>query len=339
MIVDRPGPAYFDATHGTWVLSRFVDVHTALRDPQLVVHGTSATSRSVHLEVRRAAAATLSMEQLSEWRSAMATDATRLVRALPTDREVELMGALFEPWTRALTLRVTSVPNAQVDECLQLARTVFLSAASASDGAPRPEGQRAAAALASLLATRTVTANPAADVQTLVAVSQSLPALLASVTRALLQDATQRTALRHDVVHDTVAWPTVVAELLRFASPARAVFRVAASDRQIAEAAIRSGDPVALILSAANRDPSQFTAPDQLDLRRDAVQHVALGAGTHRCSGTTLVHLAVEVATDALLRHTTSVHLANDAASRIPWIGGFATRAPAVLPVRIGREA
>ena len=88
------------------------------------------------------------------------------------------------------------------------------------------------------------------------------------------------------------------------------------------------------MLSAANHDPAQFPEPGRLDVRRDATGHLAFGRGAHSCPGAPLIRMAVAVATDALLRMTSAI----EPVGEVEWIGGFAIRAPASLPVVLHRE-
>lgn len=64
----------------------------------------------------------------------------------------------------------------------------------------------------------------------------------------------------------------------------------------------RPADAVLLSLSAANRDPRVFAAPDRLDVERDPRSHVAFGFGIHQCIGQSLARLELQVALATLLR-------------------------------------
>jgi len=48
---------------------------------------------------------------------------------------------------------------------------------------------------------------------------------------------------------------------------------------------IKAGDLVQLCYGAANRDPEQFSKPDQLDITRSDNRHVAFAQGIHYCLG------------------------------------------------------
>ena len=66
---------------------------------------------------------------------------------------------------------------------------------------------------------------------------------------------------------------------------------------------VRAGDKVVMWFSAANRDPSVFADPHQLDLRRSPNPHVAFGVGPHFCLGAHLARLETTEMLRHLLRH------------------------------------
>src|SRR5262249_15143062 len=84
-----------------------------------------------------------------------------------------------------------------------------------------------------------------------------------------------------------------VEEALRWASPASHFMRHATMDTDLGGVRIAAGDPVVAWLGAANRDPSVFTAPEELDCRVRRGRHVAFGAGHHYCPGAPLARLGI----------------------------------------------
>ena len=73
-------------------------------------------------------------------------------------------------------------------------------------------------------------------------------------------------------------------------------------DVRLAEASIAAGELVRVSLSAANRDPVVFPAPDSFDLARGgARRHLAFARGPHVCVGIHLARLEARVALAALL--------------------------------------
>ena len=320
------GEARFDSALGAWVLTRYADVSAALRDPRLTVSGTGADGDAAHVTVREAAVAAMSPGRLAIWRAEGDASARVLTERLPAGVPVDLVGAFARPWSVELAIRATGALPADAERLDQLAREAFLAAAHATDSGIQPEAQAAAAKLAS----RLQGAGASADVQTFVALSQTLPCFLANGWLKLFQRSDEADRLRAQ----PELMPRAVEELLRHASPARAVFRRSLAKMSIGRASIAPGDRVILMLSAANHDPAQFPEPGRLDIRRDAAGHLTFGRGAHSCPGAPLIRLALAVTTEALLSRTIAV----EPVGEVDWIGGFAIRAPASLPVVLRRE-
>jgi cytochrome P450 len=324
--VDQSGEARFEPALGAWVLTRYADVSAALRDPRLSVSGASADRDAAHVAVRDAAAHMLSPARLAAWRAELEASARALIGRLPASAPVDLVEAFARPWSVALAVRATGAPPADVERLDRLAREVFLAAAYAADPGLQPRAQAAVAELAS----RFPGAGASADVQTYVALSQTLPCVLAGAWLGLCRrpDEADRLRARPGLT------PEAVEELLRHAGPARAVFRRALAVMSIGHASIAAGDRVILMLSAANHDPARFTEPGRLDVRRDAARHLAFRGGAHSCPGAPLIRMAVAVATEALLSMTSAI----EPVGEVERIGGLAIRAPASLPVVLRRE-
>jgi cytochrome P450 len=78
-------------------------------------------------------------------------------------------------------------------------------------------------------------------------------------------------------------------------------FRTVHRDVEIAGQQLRRGDKVGMSFGAANRDPSVFDHPDQVDLDRPHYRHLSFGAGVHRCIGSNLARLQIRVAAEQLI--------------------------------------
>ena len=72
-----------------------------------------------------------------------------------------------------------------------------------------------------------------------------------------------------------------VNECLRYDAPQKSVQRIATEDVELRGKSIRQGDRVRCFISAANRDPEMFEAPDTFDITRHPNRHVAFGFGSH----------------------------------------------------------
>jgi cytochrome P450 len=103
-----------------------------------------------------------------------------------------------------------------------------------------------------------------------------------------------------------------VEELLRYCTIVQWTpeTRRATEDVELGGVLIRAGEPVTISLPAANRDGAKFEKPDQLDLTRNAIGHLAFGHGRHMCLGQHLVRLEMQVALEGLVARFPSLRLA-----------------------------
>ena len=132
---------------------------------------------------------------------------------------------------------------------------------------------------------------------------------------------------------------TAVEELLRFDGPVElATWRFATSPVTIGGQRIEVGEPVLVVLAAADRDPARFEQPDLLDLNRRDNPHLGFGLGIHYCIGAPLARLEAQYALAALLRRLPGLDLAADPAE-LRWRGGLIMRGLRQLPVHFAAEA
>ncbi|WP_147286245.1 cytochrome P450 [Streptomyces parvulus] len=125
-----------------------------------------------------------------------------------------------------------------------------------------------------------------------------------------------------------------IEELLRYDGPVElATWRYATEPLVIGQQPIAAGDPVLVVLAAANRDPDRFTEPDTLDLTRRDSQHLGYGHGIHYCLGAPLARLEGRTALETLLRRLPDLQLAADPGD-LRWRGGLIMRGLRDLPVR-----
>jgi cytochrome P450 len=113
---------------------------------------------------------------------------------------------------------------------------------------------------------------------------------------------------------------SAVEEFLRIESPVPATVKVATRDLEFRGAALRAGEMVLPFLSAANRDPRQFDAPDRLDLARTPNRHLAFGWGIHFCLGAPLARLEAALAFRSLLERAPGMALADAEPHWRPWL-------------------
>ncbi|MER8048193.1 cytochrome P450 [Streptomyces sp. NPDC094032] len=81
---------------------------------------------------------------------------------------------------------------------------------------------------------------------------------------------------------------TAVDELVRYDAPVQADARVCVADTELGGVTIKAGDPVTLLLGAANHDPLRFAHPTELRLDRAPNPHLGFGRGAHACLGASM---------------------------------------------------
>ncbi|BDH03394.1 cytochrome P450 family protein [Streptomyces seoulensis] len=158
--------------------------------------------------------------------------------------------------------------------------------------------------------------------------------LIGNGTYALLTHPGQRHRLQSSLAAgETGLLQTGVEELLRYDGPVElATWRYATGPLTIGGQDIAAGDPVLVVLAAADRDPDRFADPDLLDLGRRDNQHLGYGHGIHYCLGAPLARLEGQTALATLLTRLPDLRLAADPAE-LRWRGGLIMRGLRTLPV------
>jgi cytochrome P450 len=134
---------------------------------------------------------------------------------------------------------------------------------------------------------------------------------------------------RKRLVAEPELMPIAVEELLRAYSPVT-MARVVTQDVTYGGCPMKEGDKVLMNFPAANRDPEVFESPDTVILDRAHNRHVAFGSGIHRCAGSNLARMELQVALEEWLGRIPEFTLAPG--QEIAWAGGQ-VRGPRVLPV------
>jgi cytochrome P450 len=124
--------------------------------------------------------------------------------------------------------------------------------------------------------------------------------------------------------------PALITELLRLDAPVQATARTATQNQLVGDVEIAAGQPVLVVVAAANRDPAIFDEPDQLRLHRGGPAPLAFGYGAHYCLGAALARLEAAVALRRML--TRNPVLAGPAT----WRATPAIRGPLNVPMIFG---
>ncbi|MER5541843.1 cytochrome P450 [Streptomyces sp. CG4] len=353
-----------------WLVTRYEDVRAALADPRLSLdkrHASDGTYKGFalppaldanllnmdppdHTRIRRLVGRAFTPHRVQQLREPIRRTADRLLDAFGPHGTTDLVAAYAAPLPITVICDLLGVPESH-----RLDFRVWTDALVAPDPA-RPGAARDAVAamlgfFTGLLAAKR--AEPADDLLSdLIAVRdedgdrlsedelmsltfvilfagyENTVQLIGNAVLGLLQHPDQLAALRKDPTHI----PAAVEELARYEGPALlAIRRFPLEDVTIGGVTVPAGETVLVSLSAANRDPARFPAPDRLDLSRDATGHLALGHGIHYCLGAPLARAETEIALAALLERFPELALSD---GELRWRPSLRARGLLALPVR-----
>ncbi len=125
--------------------------------------------------------------------------------------------------------------------------------------------------------------------------------------------------------------PTAVEELLRFYSPVTMARKVM-EEIEFQGAEMKPGDKVLMTFPAANRDPSVFDRPNEVVIDRQQNRHIAFGTGIHRCAGSNLARMELQVALRLWFERFPDFELTSE--DGVTWAGGQ-VRGPRNVPIRL----
>ncbi len=137
---------------------------------------------------------------------------------------------------------------------------------------------------------------------------------------------------RRRLAADPSLIPTATEELLRVYAPVY-LARVATEDTELGGCPVAAGDWVLLGFPSANRDSEVFDHPDEVVIDRERNRHAAFGLGVHRCLGSNLARLEMNIAIEMWLERFPEFELTDP--SLVTWSSGQ-VRGPRRIPTRLG---
>ena len=140
---------------------------------------------------------------------------------------------------------------------------------------------------------------------------------------------------RRRLVENPDKIPTATEEFLRAYAPVT-MARMVTEDMDFHGVHMKREDRVLLPFPAANRDEKQFANPAVVDIEREENRHAAFGLGIHRCIGSNLARLEMNVAIEVFLKRFPDFEL--DTSEQVTWSTGQ-VRGPRNLPFRINVRA
>ena len=125
--------------------------------------------------------------------------------------------------------------------------------------------------------------------------------------------------------------PTAVEEFLRAYSPVF-IARVTEEDTEVSGCPVSAGEWTVLAFPSANRDPDLFDRPDEVLIDREENRHSAFGLGVHRCLGSNLARLEMQIALEMWMGQFPNFELTDESA--VTYSAGH-VRGPRSVPIRI----
>jgi cytochrome P450 len=341
-------PVARGARWGFWALSRYDDVKAVSAD-----YGTFTSERGIvvpsnpvsgrraplhfdppeHPRYRRPLNAALSEERVRALEPRIRALVVELLEPMLARGEGDVVGELSSPLTALVFAEFVRLPR---EDALALnAHSERFERAQARldvETAERENGLLYAACRTLVRERRASPLDPGDDIvssllqldeddefvagsvrQLLIAAHVAPTAAIASAVRHLAGERELQSGLRAE----PGGLPAAVDELLRLYTPNQGFARTARRDTAIRGCPVHEGEQVALVLTAANRDPDVFAEPDEYRPGR-AAPHLAFGHGPHKCPGSHVARAELRIVLEELLARTRGFSLDGEV-EMVPW--------------------
>jgi cytochrome P450 len=133
------------------------------------------------------------------------------------------------------------------------------------------------------------------------------------------------------VRHDRSLLPQAIEEALRLEPPLLTINRTTTCEVELSGVTLAAGESISPHIGSANHDENRWDRPDQFDIFRPPVPHIAFAHGPHMCLGMHLARLETRALVNRLLDRFPD--LALHPGDSDPHIRGQVFRSPTGLPV------
>ncbi|NCY15216.1 MAG: cytochrome P450 [Actinobacteria bacterium] len=350
-------PLHRDPVTGTYALSRFADVWTAVHDhatfSSIVPESEGINTQLIffdppeHTAARALVSRAFTPRRVMEFEPVIRAMATDLLASIDADTRCEAQHAFAAVLPSLVIARMIGVPAELVPEFrthtesfLEITGSEdFLTAAMAihSMFAELLERRRARPAedMMSALIAAELDGERLSEEQLLgfcmlliLAGNDTTSSLIGNGLVLLARHPEQRAQL----VADESLWPAAIEEMLRFESPVQALARRTTRPVELHGVEVPAESRVMLVWGAANHDDREFDDPERFDIHRRVTRHLALGHGVHHCLGANLARLEARVAFEQWHRRFPDYEL-DEEPTRITSIWA---RAHSRVPLRLG---
>jgi cytochrome P450 len=360
-------PVYYNSRLDFWALSRFEDVlaavldtatYTSTKGVALEDDGQGAAKSMIHMDppdhtrMRKLIAKRFTPRRIAELESTVRTLAKELAQGLDGRAAFDVVkdySALLpasvisvmlgipeaehdhvREWTDDYLTRPEDRIDQTVDSREAESRLVGLAATYAAERRAAPNDD-----IMSLLVTMEFDGMPLTDAD-VIGMSMLLIAgghettskLIANGVRLFGRHPDQRQA----VIDDPELMSSAVEELLRYTSPTQYMTRTTTRDVTVRDTVIPQGSKVALLFGSANRDPREFSRPDDFDIFRPRSRMLAFGRGAHVCLGAAVARLETRIALQEFLARVPDYEV-DEAA--ITYMHSGNVQGPTSMPLRV----
>lgn len=331
-------PVHRSAT-GAWLITRYEDVRLLLGDPRMSHWGTEGMggyfsqvlARWVALmdprngsALREGVLRLFSARALEGHRRRIEERVARILDRAERRGEIEIMHDFAEPLTLDVIAAILGVPEEDRDHFIDLARDLrggllalmvgpvgpsaevvafsdYLTDLVGRVGTP-PHGAEPGSLLEAMAAARSAGDELRDDdplrfaLIFLFAGHDNMMNFIGNAALALAENP----ASWERLATDPSVTRTATEELIRFGGPVHFVHLRVTEPLSLGGKQFTEGDAVLAGVAAANRDPSVFGRPDELDLDRRPNPHLGFGTGALYCIGASLARMQGHVVLPAL---------------------------------------
>jgi cytochrome P450 len=323
-------PIQLCSEQGFWAVSRYRDVISVLRRPDLFSSSVmSAFDRCLlgadppaHTRFRRIVSGIFSSNRLAALEGRVRAIVRRLLEPMKKSGQMELIAGLASPLPILVMIELLGADQDRAEDLKRWSGAVVAQATRRLTPTDkrltavglrelntyleqlieRCQGQPERGVLNDLLVRpkeERLTSKEALSFARLllVAGSESTTCLIGNAVLALLRHAPEM-----GKVQTNPRWiSSFVEEVLRYAPPVQFVYRIALRDAEFGRVRVPAGARVAALLGFANRDPEHFPEPDRFLASRALQGHLGFGIGPHFCLGAQVASLETRVVLEELL--------------------------------------
>jgi len=357
--------AHSDRHGGYWILTRYSDVLTAVRDNETFssAHGVRVPEvgpgRSIpldfdpplHADYRALFTAAFTPTRLKELQPFVRQLIRRLLAAFAAAGGGDAIAMIAEPLPLEILTQVVGFSPATVSRLRELTRNSWQKVASISLDDARAQIRELIREevtahrdelpddyLTWLLTARVENRAITDDeiVRTLVSFAIAGHETTVNAIGNMIYLLVTETGVQARLRDDTGCIPRLVEESLRLRTPAHMFGRRTTREVQIGGTQMAAGEQVLLSFAAANRDEAQFPHAAEFDHVRGARNHLAFGAGIHVCVGAPFARLELRMLLEEL-RELPRLEL--DGEVEFSKLEGGHHMGPRHLPVRLTATA